>query len=152
MTGYEPDAQPTPKLTRKQRDAIREEVVWMLNSACEDFGMCLVQKEDFDDAQRLRQDFEDWSALLDDLGWAADDPRDSFEITLPWERLHRVLRRLREWAGTTMLSHALGSLKGLDEDGQTKRAVIIGEACGDIHLALPVEFMRRAYDCPRRCR
>lgn len=150
MTDSDSDAIPTVR--REQRDAIREEVVWMLNSACDDFGMCLVRKEDFDEAQCFRRDIEDWSALMDDLGWAVDDPRDSFEITLPWERLRRVLARLRDWTGTTLLAHGLGRLKGLDEEGHHERALLIGEACADIHMALPVEFVRTSHDCARSCR
>ncbi len=50
------------------------------------------------EALRLRERFEqDWR-LLDDLGWEAADPRQSFELTMPPVQLAQVVRRLHQQA------------------------------------------------------
>lgn len=43
------------------------------------------------EAQVLRQRYEDELRLLDDLGWSPEDKRESFELTIPIERLTRLL-------------------------------------------------------------
>lgn len=50
------------------------------------------------EARQLREHFEqDWR-LLDDLGWEARDPRQSFELTMPPGQLAQVVRRLHQQA------------------------------------------------------
>jgi hypothetical protein len=50
------------------------------------------------EARQLRERFEqDWR-LLDDLGWEAADPRQSFELTMPPGQLAQVVRRLHQQA------------------------------------------------------
>lgn len=44
--------------------------------------------------------------LLDDLGWAEHDPRDSFELTMPQEALDTILDRFREGAEAGVVQSA----------------------------------------------
>jgi hypothetical protein len=58
----------------------------------------LLDQDRAGEARRLRERFEqDWR-LLDDLGWEAADPRQSFELTMPPGQLAQVVRRLHQQA------------------------------------------------------
>ena len=46
------------------------------------------------DAERFGGEYAEDLRLLEDLGWAPDDDRDSFELTMPGEKLLAVLARL----------------------------------------------------------
>jgi hypothetical protein len=120
------------RLMRRQRDAVRETVIWNLASACTDFEMSLVQREDYKHARRLRREIEDAAALLDHLGWEFQDLRESFELALPRKQLRRIAKRLKQSAANELFAHAIGLLKGLDEDEQYDRAVIVGRVCLEI--------------------
>jgi hypothetical protein len=106
-------------LTRRQRDAVRETVIWNLASICTDFEMSLVQREDYKDARRLRREIEDAAALLDNLGWEPHDARESFELSLPRKQLRRIARRLKKSATNDLFAHAVGLLKGLEKTSNT---------------------------------
>jgi hypothetical protein len=59
-----------------------------------------------DEARQLRQRIEqDWR-LLDDIGWGAADPRQSFELTMPPVQLADVVRRLHQQALTCLRATA----------------------------------------------
>jgi hypothetical protein len=93
-------------LTRKQRDAIRDEIITDL-SALGDFALVFDQG-DYQEAERYRARFEDGLTLLDDLGWEPDDFRETFELRrLDQERLVRAFRWLQENATATLTSHVL---------------------------------------------
>jgi hypothetical protein len=76
-------------LTRRERDAVRETVIWTITSGCSDLEMSLAQHQDYRAARRLWRQLEDAVALLDDLGWDPDDRREVFELSLPRKRLRR---------------------------------------------------------------
>jgi len=48
----------------------------------------------YEGAERLAGEYAQDLALLADLGWAPDDARESFELTMPADELERALRRL----------------------------------------------------------
>ena len=120
------------KLTRRQRDAVRDTVIWNLASVCTDFEMSLVQREDYKHARRLRREIEDAAALLDDLGWEPHDSRESFELALPRKQLRRIAKRLKQSATNDLFAHAIGFLNGLDEHEQYDRAAITGQVSVEI--------------------
>ena len=152
MIGGYPRRPPTARVSSEQRDAIREEVIWMLDIGSQDFRAALVQIEDFDDARRLRQHIEDWSALLDDLGWATRDPRQSFDLTLSGSVFTACSPDSVSGLERCCFGLAMESSQGPGEDAQSMRALIIAEACRDIRRSLPVAFDRTPYDCARRRR
>jgi hypothetical protein len=69
----------------------------------------------FADAERLGEEFADDLLMLDDLGWAPDDSRDSFELKMPAEELAQTLRRLR--------SDAEGGLMRLWREGRPEAEI-----------------------------
>jgi hypothetical protein len=83
-------------ITREQRDALRLEILDGLY-AIGDLSIALNQ-QDYEQAQRYRQRFEDEMRLLDDLGWTEEDERARFELTLPAEQLKPTLKRMSEQA------------------------------------------------------
>ena len=79
---------------REQRDAIYADVVNHLSGVGD-----IYEKLDVGDvpyAQRLRREFEDDLRLLDDLGWAEQEPDESFDLTQAPDELERTVRRLRD--------------------------------------------------------
>jgi hypothetical protein len=79
-------------IDRQQRDAIYEEVTNHLTGLGD--VHINIRQGDYAAAQRLRREFEEDLRLLDDLGWAEDEPAESFELTMPTDELARVIRRL----------------------------------------------------------
>jgi hypothetical protein len=92
-------------IDRKQREAIYEEVTDHL-SGLGDVHITLRQG-DHVTAQRLRREFDQDLRLLDDLGWAEDEPGESFELTMPADELARVIRRLHDYTASALHTHVL---------------------------------------------
>jgi hypothetical protein len=92
-------------IDRKQREAIYEEVTDHL-SGLGDVHITLRQG-DHATAQRLRREFDQDLRLLDDLGWAEDDSRESFELTMQADELTRVIRRLHDYTASALRVHVL---------------------------------------------
>jgi hypothetical protein len=94
------------KLTREQRDAIREEII----SDLSELGNIaqILTKPDYQAAEHHRARFEDGLALLDDLDWEPDTIFPTFEFRrLNPDRLARALRWLQQRATATLTEHVL---------------------------------------------
>lgn len=76
-----------------QRATLHRQVVQHL-SGIGDVYVAYAQGE-FADAERLGEGFAEDLQMLDGLGWAPVDPRDSFELRMPAEELTQTLTRLR---------------------------------------------------------
>ena len=83
-------------IAREQRDRLRYEAIGQL-SAVGDIELCL-SGGNYGEARAYANRFRDDMRLLDDLGWAEDDGRESFELTMPPAQLRRTLRRYLTWA------------------------------------------------------
>jgi hypothetical protein len=68
----------------------------------EDFWVALERTRDFARAERLGREFAEDFRLLEDIGWAPDEPGETFALTLPAEELAALARRLREEAGQVL--------------------------------------------------
>lgn len=102
-------------IDREQRDAISADVMNHLSGVGD-----IYEKLDVGDAphtQRLRRDLKDDLRLLDDLGWAEQEPAESFDLTHPPVELERTVRRLRDDA-THGLQIATVNQKGEQEAAQ----------------------------------
>jgi hypothetical protein len=53
----------------------------------------------------LRPEFEDDNTLLDDIGWATDEPGDSFELTAPLDQLAGVASLLNDRSAEAVRAH-----------------------------------------------
>jgi hypothetical protein len=110
-------------VTRAERDAVRGEVLTDL-TALGDLTV-LVDAGEYANARKHRARFEDGLALLDDLGWEDDDPRDEFELTLAPECLERAVRNLQDNALSTLAEY-VGA--GFEERDLADRASVAAEA------------------------
>lgn len=86
----------TPILNRRQRRAMYDLVRDHL-SGLNDVRIALDRK-DFATAQRLGREFAEDFRLLEDLGWTPNEERQTFDLTMPDEALHKAMRRLRDEA------------------------------------------------------
>ncbi len=93
---------PLTVCTREFRDALRREIVYDLAGVSE----IPVALERGDDAlaRRLRCRYLSEMRLLDDVGWGAEDPGESFALTMPAAQLAQVLRRLMYVAVSRLLT------------------------------------------------
>lgn len=84
----------TATIDRDQRDGLYELVRHHLYGI-EDLWIAFGRSRDFATAERLGVEYGEDFRLLADIGWVADDDRESFELTMPPLDLIEVLRRLR---------------------------------------------------------
>lgn len=72
----------TATIDRDQRDGLYELVRHHLYSI-EDLWIAFGRSRDFATAERLGEEYSEDFRLLADIGWVADDDRESFELTMP---------------------------------------------------------------------
>jgi hypothetical protein len=87
----------TIKITGEERDALYDQVRNHL-AALGDVFVAMECQKDYATAERLGIEFGEDFRLLQDLGWPEDDDRDRVELTMPYEDLTELMRRLREEA------------------------------------------------------
>jgi hypothetical protein len=92
----------TATIDRDQRDGLYELVRHHLYSI-EDLWIAFGRSRDFATAERLGEEYGEDFRLLADIGWVADDDRESFELTMPPLDLIEVLRRLRGEAESVLV-------------------------------------------------
>lgn len=83
----------TITISREQRDPLHRLVTQHI-SGIGDVDMKL-SAGDFAAAERLGLEYSEDIRKLDDLGWNPEDPRQSFDLTLPPHDLIEALKRLR---------------------------------------------------------
>lgn len=91
----------TTKINSDQRSGLYELVRNHLGSFG-DLWTALEHDEDFAAAERLGLEFGEDFELLKDIGWAKDDGRAEFEITMPPHDLMELLQRLQGEAGMVL--------------------------------------------------
>jgi hypothetical protein len=127
------------KLTRKQRDAIREEIISDL-SELGNFAQ-IFTKPDYQEAERYRARFEDGLALLDDLCWEPDTIFPTFEFRrLNPDRLARALRWLQQRATATLTAHVL---KTSADQALAERAAIANDVYATVLAELAAQDPRK---------
>jgi hypothetical protein len=99
-------------LTRVQRDAIRDDLITEL-AEITDLPM-LLNQGDYAGARRIRQRVEGYLRLLDDLGWGASDPGDTFELTMPLDQLERTIRDLQGSTAGSLSEHIRDAYENAD--------------------------------------
>ncbi len=122
-------------LTRDQRDALRADVILELKGI-DDFGR-MFEKGRPEAAERMRRKFEENARLLDDLGWEELDERESFELTMPPDRLTPLLRHFWQQADEDLdcLQRELGVGRHpwqKEEDYERERVAIRREMDDDL--------------------
>lgn len=118
----------TATITKAQRDGLYELVRHHLYSI-EDLWIAFGRSRDYAAAQRLALEFGEDFRLLTDIGWAADDDRKSFELTMPPLDLTELLRRLHAEADKVLVESGTEQ-KASEEDAKTNERFQIGhDAC-----------------------
>ncbi len=83
----------TTTINREQRDGLYELIRNHLGSVGDLFD-ALERDEDFATAERLGLEFAEDFRLLADIGWAGEEGRQSFELTMPVHDLMELVKRL----------------------------------------------------------
>jgi hypothetical protein len=118
----------TATITGEQRAGIYELVCNHLYGI-EDLWTALGRSRDYATAERLGLEFGEDFRLLADIGWAAEDDRESFELSMPPLDLMEVLRRLRSEAEKVLVESGT-EREASEEDSKTNERFQIGhDAC-----------------------
>lgn len=122
-------------IDRDQREGLYELVRNHLG-AVEDFWIALERTRDFAKAERLGLEFAEDFRLLQDIGWAEREERETFELTMPAHDLMELLARLRGEAGA-VLEESPDERREREEDEATRERFLAGlDACAELLLAI----------------
>jgi hypothetical protein len=102
----------TITIDRDRRDGLYEVISNHL-ALIEDFWVAMERTKDFATAERLGLEFAEDFCLLRDIGWAEDEDRERFDLTMPSHDLSELLQRLR--------GEAVGILVESGTDAQASR-------------------------------
>lgn len=115
-------------IDREQRDGLYE-VVRNHLTGVEDFWVALERTGDFATAERLGLEFGEDFRLLQDIGWAEEESRMTFELTMPPHDLTELLRRLHGEAVQILISSGSESQSDREEADTTRRFQRAYETC-----------------------
>ena len=125
----------TAMITKDQRNGLYELVRHHLYSI-EDLWIAFGRSRDYATAERLGIEFGEDFRLLADIGWAADDERQSFELTMPPLDLMELLRRLHAEAEKVLVESGT-EREANEDDARTDRRFQIGhDACEEVLVDL----------------
>lgn len=128
----------TATITKEQRDGLYELIRHHLYSI-EDLWIAFGRSRDYATAERLAIEFGEDFRLLTDIGWAADDDRRSFELTMPPLDLTEVLRRLHGEAEKVLVESGT-EREASEDDARTDQRFQIGhDACEKVLADLDPE-------------
>lgn len=121
----------TITITQEQRDGIYELVRNHLGSVGDLFD-ALERDKDFATAARLGLEFSEDFELLEDIGWAEEERREPFELTMAPHDLMELLQRLRGEAGMVLAGAEISP-----EDAETNERFRRGyDACETVLAAI----------------
>ncbi len=124
-----------------QREGLYELIRNHLGSI-EDFWVAMERTEDFAAAERLGREFAQDFRLLEDIGWASDDRREEFGLTMATDELVPLLKRLHEEADQILVEHGTEA-QSSREDAETDLRFHFGyEACKKVLADLDGELRR----------
>ncbi|HWA54302.1 MAG TPA: hypothetical protein VG816_09040 [Solirubrobacterales bacterium] len=125
----------TATITKDQRDGLYELVrhhLYSIDALWTAFG----RSRDYATAECLALEFGEDFRLLADIGWAADNDRKSFELTMPPLDLTELLRRLHAEADKVLVESGT-EREASEEDARTDDRFQIGhDACAKILVDL----------------
>ena len=125
----------TATITKEQRDGLYELVRHHLYSI-EDLWIAFGRSRDFATAERLGVEYGEDFRLLADIGWAADDDRESFELTMPPLDLTEALRRLHVEAEKVLVESGT-EREANEDDAKTDQRFRVGhDACEKVLVDL----------------
>ncbi len=95
----------------------------------EDLWIAFGRSRDYATAERLALEFGEDFRLLADIGWAADDDRKSFELTMPPLDLTELLRRLHAEADKVLVESGTEREASEDDARTDQRFQVAHDAC-----------------------
>jgi hypothetical protein len=95
----------------------------------EDFWIAFSRSRDYVTAERLGIEFAEDFRLLADIGWAADDERESFELTMPPQDLMEALRRLSGEAAHVLTESGTEREAAVEDERTNERFRAGRDAC-----------------------
>jgi hypothetical protein len=118
----------TATITKDQRDGLYELVRHHLYSI-DDLWTAFGRSRDYATAEHLAIEFGEDFRLLTDIGWAADDDRKSFELTMPPLDLTELVRRLQVEAEKVLVESST-EREASEDDARTDQRFRVGhDAC-----------------------
>jgi len=109
----------TATIDRERRDALYELILDHL-SGLGDFWIAIEEK-DFAKAERLGIEYGEDLRLMQDLGWAEEDGRESVDLTMPSHDLMELLGRLRGEAESVLTGSACVRMLQAEEENARDR-------------------------------
>lgn len=120
----------TLRIGRGERAALHQLLLQRMTGST-DPGL-MIQRGDFEAAERYGNELAADVRLLNDLGWDPEDRRDIFVIAVPWGELAETLWRLRVSAEEGM-DEPEDVWRGRDEDADLlMRYTRAREVCGNL--------------------
>lgn len=89
--------------TREQRTVLYEEAIVDLADTTDLYHA--LERGRYDEARRLRWEYDAVYRLIDDLGWNPSDPGEQFAITMSGSQLAQVLRRVMRLASERLAAY-----------------------------------------------
>lgn len=120
----------TATIDRERRDALYELVLNHVNSLG-DLWVAM-EERDFAKAERLGIEYGEDLRLMQDLGWAEEDGRESVELTMPSHDLMELLGRLRGEAESVLTGSACVRMLQAEEENARERYRRAKAACEEL--------------------
>ena len=109
----------TATIDRERRDALYELVLNHVNSVG-DLWVAM-EERDFAKAERLGIEYGEDLRLMQDLGWAEEDGRESIALTMPSHDLMELLGRLQGEAESVLTGSACVRMLQAEEENARER-------------------------------
>lgn len=133
----------TITISSDQREGLYELVCNHLGSVG-DLWDALERDKDFATAARLGLEFGEDFELLEGIGWAADEGRESFELTMPVHDLTELLKRLHDEAEEVLVGKGT-ERQAREDDRATEERYLRGlDACEELLVTLDESESRPA--------
>ena len=120
----------TTTIDRERRDALYELVLNHVNSIG-DLWVAM-EEQDFAKAERLGLEYGEDLRLMQDLGWAEEDGRESVDLTMAPHDLMELLGRLRGEAESVLAGSACVRILQAEEENARERYRRAKAACEEL--------------------
>ena len=120
----------TATIDRERRDALYELVLNHVNSLG-DLWVAM-EERDFAKAERLGIEYGEDLRLMQDLGWAEEDDRESVDLTMPSHDLMELLGRLRGEAESVLTGSTCVRMLQAEEENARERYRRAKVACEEL--------------------
>jgi hypothetical protein len=125
----------TITINREQRDGLYELIRNHLGSVG-DLWDALEETKDYAKAEQLANEFSEDFRLLADIGWAGEEGRESFDLTMPVHDLMELVKRLHDEAEQVLVGKGDERQSREDERATEERYLHGLDACEELLVGL----------------